>query len=66
MGGLLAQGIIAVLLQRLAQRVQDLAEGALAGAVAEKAIIVLQLDIEAVDLDRGKTGGAVPGDAGGR
>ena len=56
LGGLLAERILAVLLQRLAQRVQDLAERALAGAVAEKALVVLQFDIEAVDVDRRQTG----------
>jgi hypothetical protein len=34
-----------------------------AGAVAEKAVVVLQLEIEAVDVDRRQTGGAVRGDA---
>ena len=65
-GGFLAQGIVAVFLQRLAQAVQDLAEGPLAGAVAEKALVVLQLDVETVDLDRRQAGGAVAGDARGR
>src|SRR6202035_2337209 len=52
-------------LQRLAQAVQYLAKRALAGAVAEEAVVVLQLDIEAVDVHRWQSGGAVPSDAGG-
>ena len=66
LGGFLAERIVAVVLQGLAQRVQDLAERALAGAVAEKAVIVLELDIEAVDVHRRQTGRAVAGDARGR
>ena len=66
LGGFVAERIVAVLLQRLAQRIQDLPERALAGAVAEKAVVVLQFDIEAVDVDRRQPGRAVPGDAGGR
>ena len=58
--------IVAVFLQRLAQAVQDLAESPLAGAVAEKALVVLQFDVEAVDLDRRQAGSAVAGDARGR
>ena len=65
-GGFFAQGIVAVFLQRLAQAVQDLAESPLAGAVAEKAFVVLQFDVETVDLDRRQAGGAVAGDARGR
>ena len=37
--------------QRLAPAVEDLAEGALGGAIAEKTLVVLQLDVEAVDVD---------------
>jgi len=62
-GGFAAQGIVTAFLQRLAQAVQNPAERALAGAVAEKALLVLQLDIETVDVDRGQTGPAVAGDA---
>ena len=62
-GGLLAERVVAVLLQRLAQGLQDFSEGALAGAVADKALIVLQFDIEAVDVYRRQTRGAVTGDA---
>ena len=47
----------------LRKRVQNLAKRALAGAVAEKAVVVLQFDIEAVDLHRWQPGGAVAGDA---
>ncbi len=66
LGGFAAQGVVAVFLQRLAQRVQNLAERTLAGAVAEKAVVVLQLDIEAVYIHRRQTGRAMPGDARGR
>ena len=66
LGGFVAERIVAVFLQRLAQRVQDLAKRALAGAVAEKAVIVLQFDIEAVHVHRRQPGRAVPGDARGR
>ena len=62
-GGFLAQGIVAVLLQRLSQVVQYLAEGSLAGAIPEKAFLVLQFDVETVDFDRWQAGGAVVGDA---
>ncbi len=62
-GGLLAERIVAIVLQGLAQRIQDLAERALAGAIAEKAVIVLQFDIEAVHLHGRQTGRAVAGDA---
>jgi len=61
-GGFLAQGVVAVLLQRLAQRIEDFAERALAGAVAQKSVVVLQLDIETVHLDRRQSAGAVVGD----
>ena len=65
-GGFLPKRIVAVFLQRFAQAVENLAERALAGAVAEKAVLVLQFDVEAVDLDRRQPGGAVAGDARGR
>src|SRR6266513_2693753 len=60
--GLVAERIVAVLLQRLAQRVQNLAERTLAGAVAEKAVIVLQLGIVAVDVYRRQAARTVLGD----
>src|SRR5215210_1303967 len=41
LGGFAAERIVAGLLQRLAQRVQDLSERALAGTVTEKAVVVL-------------------------
>ncbi len=62
-GGFLAERIVAVVLQGFAQRIQDLAERTLAGAVAEIAVIVLQFDIEAVHLHGRQTGRAVAGDA---
>ena len=49
---LVAERIVARLAQRLAPFLQDVAECALAGAVAEKAVLVLDLDVVAVDLDR--------------
>ena len=63
LGRFTAQRILAAFLQGLAQAVQHLAERALAGAIAEKAVIVLQLDIEAVHVHRGQTGRPVAGDA---
>ena len=64
--GFAAERVVAVFLQRLAQIVEDLAKGPLAGAVAEKAVIVLQLDIEAVDVDGRQTRSAMPADPDGR
>src|ERR1700686_5351438 len=66
LGGFAAERILAVFLQRLAQRVQNFAERTFAGAVAEKALVVLQFDIVAVHVCRRQAGGAVPADAGGR
>ena len=66
LGGFLAERILAGFLQRLAQIIQDLAECALAGAVAEKAVIVLQFNIEAVDVDGRQPRAAVTGNARGR
>ena len=66
LGWLLAERVFSRLAQRLSPLVEDVPEGALAGAVPDKSFVVLQLDIEAVDLDRGQPGGAVGGDAGGR
>ena len=63
LGGFAPQGIPAIFLQRLALRIQYLAECSLAGAVAEKALLVLQFDIEAVDVHRRQPRGAVAGDA---
>src|SRR6266481_7610248 len=62
-GGLLAERIVAIVLQRLAQAIQNLAERALGGAVAEKTVLVLQFEIKAVDVDRRQTGSAMAGDA---
>ena len=63
LGGFLAERILAGLLQRLAQIVEDFAECALGGAVANKALVVLEFDIEAVDVDGRQPRGAVTGDA---
>ena len=51
---LVAERIVAGLAQRLAPVLDDVAEGALAGAVADEAFVVLQLDVVAVDLDGGQ------------
>src|SRR5262249_53402500 len=64
-GRLVAKGILAAFAQRLAPAVEDLAEGRLAGAVAEETVLVLQFDIEAVDIDGRQPAGAMAGDAGG-
>ena len=45
--------------QGLAPVLDDVAEGALAGAIAEKTLVILQLDIVAVDNDRRQAGGAM-------
>ena len=58
-GGLVAEGIAARLAQGLAPIVHNGAEGALAGAIANEAFVVLQLDIVAVDIDGGEPCGAV-------
>ena len=57
--GLLAERIVAVLAQRLAPVLEDVAERALAGAVAEEALVVLDFQIVAVDLDRRQASAAV-------
>ena len=48
----LAERVVAGLAQGLAPILDDLAERALAGAVADKALVVLDLEIVAVDVDR--------------
>src|SRR4051794_32944382 len=64
--GLVAERILTGLFQRLAPAVQDLAERALAGAVAQKPFVVLEFDIEAVEVDRRQARRTMPADAGGR
>src|SRR6185437_9862203 len=64
LGRLVAERIPARLEQGLAPLVENVPEGGLAGAVAEKAFLVLELDIEAVDVDRRKAGGPVSGNSG--
>jgi len=64
-GRFVAERILAVLLQRLAQAVQNLAERALAGAVAEETVVILQFDIKAIHVHRRQAGSTVPADAGG-
>ena len=58
---LVAERIVAGLAQRLAPVLDDVAERALAGAVADEAFVVLQLDVVAVDLDGRQAGRAVLG-----
>ena len=66
-GGFLAERIVAGFLQRLAPGLQNLLEGPFAGAVAQKSVVVPELDIVIVDIYRRQTGGAVPANArGGR
>jgi len=60
---LLAERVLPRLAQRLAPTVENLAERALAGTVAEKAVLILQLDVETVDIDRWQPLAAVMGDA---
>ena len=64
-GSLLAERVLAGFPQRLAPLLQDPAERALAGAVAQESIVVLEFDIEAVDVDRRQAHCAMPADAGG-
>src|SRR5262247_3755876 len=59
LGRLVAERIFSGLAQRLAPFLENFAEGPLAGAVAEKAVLVLHLDVVAVDLDRRQAVGAV-------
>ena len=56
---LVAERVVAGLAQRLAPVLDDGAEGAFAGAVAQKTFVILQLDIVAVDIDGGQAGGAM-------
>jgi hypothetical protein len=53
-GGLPSERVFPRLSQRLAPIFKDLPERAFARAVAGEAFLVFQLDIEAVDFDRGK------------
>ena len=62
-GGLVAERVLAGFLQGFAPPVENLAERAFGGAIPEKAFVVLQFDVEAVDLHGRQTGRAVPGDA---
>ncbi len=62
MGVFLAERVIALVVQ-LAQSVQNPAKRALAGAITEKAVVVLEFDIETVNVDRRQPRSAVAGDA---
>jgi hypothetical protein len=55
----LAERIGALLAQRLSPFVENGVERFLAGAVADEPVVVLELDVLAVNLDRGQLGGAV-------
>src|SRR6476646_2469542 len=57
--GLIAERIVAGLAQRLAPAIEDLAERPLTGAVAEQAVLVLQFDVIAFNLDGGEAGSAM-------
>ena len=57
--GLVAEGVVARLAQRLAPALEELAERPLVGAVAEEPVVVLQLDVVAFNVDGGQSGGAV-------
>src|SRR6185437_11245981 len=60
--GHVAERILARFAQGLAPAVEDLAESTLGGTVAHEALLVLQFDIEAVDIDRGQPAGPVVSD----
>src|SRR5262249_50172727 len=60
---LVPERIVAGFAQRLAPALEDRAERALVGAVAEQTFVVLQFDIVAFDLDFGRAGGAMRGNA---
>src|SRR5262245_33854058 len=62
-GGFVPEGILPGLAQRLAPAVENLAEGALARTVADKAVLVLELDVEAVDIDRRQPGRPMAGNS---
>src|SRR5579872_4616883 len=66
LGGFLAERVLTVLFERLAQIVEDFAEGALGCAVAEEAVLVLQFDIEAIHVHGRQTGRPVPPNSGTR
>ena len=57
---LVAERVVADLAQRLAPAFDELAERAFAGAVADEALVILELDIVSLDLDRGQHCAAVP------
>ena len=54
-----AERILVLLAQGLSPILDHLAERELAGAVADKSFVVLELDVVAVDVDRRQLGGAV-------
>ena len=62
-GRFLAEWIFAGFAQRLPPFVQDIPESALADAVPQESIVILQFDVEAVDIHGGEPGCAVGGDA---
>ena len=59
---LVAERVVADLAQRLAPAFDEFAERALAGAVADEALVILEFDVVSLDLDRGQRRAAVPGE----
>src|SRR3569833_2818460 len=60
--GLAAERIVATLFQRLAPGIENVLECALARAIAQKTVLVLQFDVVTIDLDRRQPGGSVISD----
>jgi hypothetical protein len=59
---LIAERITARLPKRFAPLLDDFPEGALAGAVAQKTLVIFELDVVAVEINRRQAGSAVGGD----
>jgi hypothetical protein len=59
---LVAERVVTGFAQRLAPALEDGGEGAFVGAIAKQALLILQLDVVAVDIDRGEAVGAMGGD----
>jgi len=60
--GLIAEWVMTEFAQRLAPIFNERAESILGGAIADEALIVLDLDIVALDLGRRQRGGAMGGE----
>src|SRR5262245_46708136 len=50
--GLITEGVLAEIAKRLAPGLDEFAKGLLAGAVADETVLILQLDVVAVDFHR--------------